>query len=78
MDLNPGDSFYYEPHMALGVLVERFQADGQVYWSYALRSPTPGTLKEVEKKIVVSLRQAEEHKLIQCHLEGHLVYYESR
>ena len=67
MNLQPGDVLWFEEHSALGFLIER---RGDDHWSYALRSPSPE-----RTKIVVSIREYPEYKMIERIKEGSLMLY---
>ena len=72
MNLKPGDSVYYEPHSALGYLVERYVEDGgQPIWRYALRSAP----RDDPNKILVSMREESESSFLEAISSGRLAYY---
>ena len=81
INLQVGDSVYYAPHQALGLLVEKFISaeyhDSNIpteVWKYALRSP----LESDKESIKVSFMHATQEKLLDYIRIGHLEYYKRR
>ena len=72
MNLKPGDCLYFGQHFALGFLIESREEEGEVYWTYALRSPP----KEDLTNVLVSIRKEKESNFISAVEEGRLQYYE--
>jgi hypothetical protein len=70
IELKPGDMVYFEPHLALGVLLEK-RDNG---WVYALRSPPSDNLTSY----MVSIDFAAEKDFIEAIEKGRFQYYESR
>ena len=67
MNLQPGDVLWFEEHSALGLLIEK---RGDDHWSYALRSPNPE-----RTKIVISIREYPEYRMIERIRDGSLALY---
>ena len=73
MRLNPGDCVYYEPHRALGMLLETYEEQGVIYWRYALRSPPRSDLTNVR----ISIQAGKESDFIESIKDGRFSYYGS-
>ena len=67
MKLQPGDVLWFEEHSALALLIERI---ADAHWSYALRSPN-----SERTKIIVSIREYAEHRIIERVKDGSLTLY---
>jgi hypothetical protein len=74
-NLQPGDSLFFEEHLALGLLLEKFKTpNGDTQWSYALRSPTRSNLKNFR----VTVKTVCEDKILNHIREGNLIHYAGR
>lgn len=70
MELKVGDMVYFEPHLALGVLIKK-KDDG---WVYSLRSPPRSDIKHIMVKVLYH----PEKDFIEGIESGRLQYYASR
>ena len=74
-NLQPGDSLYFEEHLALGFLLEKFKTpNGDTQWSYALRSPPRSNVRDFR----VSIRTVCEDKILEKIRQGRLIHYAGR
>ena len=71
--LNPGDMVYYEPSRALGVLISKFEENGEVCWKYSLTSPPPSNLSNY----MTSIKNHNEADFIESIKMGRFKYYKS-
>ena len=71
--LNPGDMVYYEPNRALGVLISKFEQDGELCWKYSLTSPPPSDLSDFRTSIMTH----NEADFIESIKMGRFKYYKS-
>ena len=74
MKLEPGDSVYYEPNLAMGFLISSSSDGIETTWTYALRSPPRDDLAN----FLVSIQTKEEKVFIDAIKAGRLILYKGK